>query len=108
MAGEGTLTLQPQCSLDAENVRLDTKVIFSDKSELLIPKLDLKAWHDIQIEVENESNLTTNFETSKIDKLKNDIQTIQQNQVLIKPKSIELHDVHHYSLIYLLIISLST
>lgn len=50
-------------------------------------------------------NLTTN-EADKIAKLKGDIEVIRKNQILIKPKTIELHDVYHYSLIYLLVITI--
>lgn len=107
MAGEGTLSLQPQCSLHTENVKLETRVIFGNKSELVIPKLDLRAWDDINLDskMESEMNLTTN-EADKIAKLKGDIEVIRKNQILIKPKTIELHDVHHYSLIYLLVITI--
>lgn len=74
MAGEGTLSLQPQCSLHTENVKLETRVIFGNKSELVIPKLDLRAWDDINLDskMESEMNLTTN-EADKIAKLKGDI-----------------------------------
>lgn len=50
LAGEGTLSLQPQCSLHTENVKLETRVIFGNKSELVIPKLDLRAWDDINLD----------------------------------------------------------
>lgn len=96
LVGEGLLTLNQQCSLDTEHIRLMTRSELGDNSsEIVIPNLDLRGWklpeksEDFELRIEN---ITEQNDFTKLKAILNDT---KENSVLIKRENVEVHDIHH-------------
>jgi len=107
LEGEGLLSLSDHCSLHAGGIHLTTRITLNDNSSLLIPQLDLREWPQLP-----ESMATGNISEFRHSTLKNitelqiKLNETQANFHLINPGEINLHDMHHYIVIYSIIVVL--
>lgn len=63
LSGEGVLTLEPQCTLTADNIQLNSNFDFTNNSEIIIPKLDII--NDWILAKRPTTYENTSFETNK-------------------------------------------
>lgn len=102
LSGEGILTLDPNCVIQGKHFQLEPKRIFSsNSSEILIPSInhtelimshstDTIGFHDY---------VRSNFST-----IDQQIGEIKRNLQLPHPTLTNVHDMHHYTMTYIIIV----
>lgn len=101
LSGEGLLTLNLNCIIQTQHFLLEPKRIFSsNSSEILIPSInhtELIMNHSIDT-IGFHDYVHSNF--SKID---HQISEIKENLQLPHPTLANVHDMHHYTMTYIII-----
>lgn len=105
LAGEGILRLQPQCTLGADKFHLISRISLANESnEMIIPEIHIDSWdyHSPSTPPPHEFEGTTgNGET--INELKRALNITRSHAHL---SHYNYHDVHHYTLSYLIVVCL--
>lgn len=99
LQGEGIIELNQNCVLSIQNIQLEAHRIINDAThEIIVPRLNhssLLEFHSNQLELSKHDFVHSNFT-----ELKNMLSNIKEGSLY----KLNHHDVHHYSITYVLVI----
>ncbi len=104
--GSGLIEIPMQCMIQSENIELMAENRYNMENPIIInPALNISTLIDTSKEIiqQNFSSFPDHHISFELDKLRNAIDRQKEN---LKTEKINNHDIHHYALLYTIIVAI--